>query len=79
MRIMKSRSSRWVHETRSDLSDFAWQEGYSAFSVSHSQREAVDRYIANQAKHHATMDYKTELLRLLTAHSIEFDEKYVCD
>lgn len=79
MRIVKSRSSRWVHETRKGLAEFAWQEGYSAFSVSHSQRDAVDSYIANQAAHHQEMDYRTELLRLLTAHAIEFDEKYVVD
>ncbi|MCB9851791.1 MAG: IS200/IS605 family transposase [Phycisphaerales bacterium] len=79
MRIVKSRSSRLVHETRKGLAEFAWQEGYSAFSVSYSNRDAVDRYIANQAEHHKTMDYRSELLRLLMAHSIDFEERYICD
>jgi REP element-mobilizing transposase RayT len=77
MRTVKSRSSRWVHETFPALNAFAWQEGYSAFSVSPSQEPAVKKYIANQAQHHAGEDFKSELLRLLRAHGVEFDERYV--
>jgi putative transposase len=40
MREIKSASSRWVHE-EIGLPDFAWQEGYGAFTVSPFQREAV--------------------------------------
>lgn len=36
MRTIKSRSSKWVHATFPKLSAFAWQEGYSVFSVSKS-------------------------------------------
>jgi REP element-mobilizing transposase RayT len=31
---VKSNSSRWVHESSAQLRNFAWQEGYGAFSVS---------------------------------------------
>src|SRR6478609_4352990 len=31
---MKSNSSRWVHETFPNASDFSWQHSYGAFSVS---------------------------------------------
>ncbi len=79
MRTVKSRSSRWVHETFPTLGTFAWQEGYSAFSVSKSQEPAVKKYIANQAQHHAKEDFKSELIRMLQAHGIEFDEQYVFD
>ena len=37
----------------------------------------VKRYIANQARHHQKEDFKSELLRLLRRHGIEFDERYV--
>jgi hypothetical protein len=47
--------------------------------VSKSQEEAVKRYIAGQAEHHKAFDFKTELLRLLKAHGIEFEERYVFD
>ena len=80
MRTVKSRSSKWVHEEFSTLGAFAWQEGYSVFSVSKSNEDSVKNYIAGQAEHHATKgDFKAELLGFLNAHKIEFDEKYVFD
>ncbi|MBK7404942.1 MAG: IS200/IS605 family transposase [Phycisphaerales bacterium] len=77
MRKAKSGSSLWIHETFPALRAFAWQEGYSAFSVSKSQEDAVKRYIATQEEHHKKESFKSELLRLLQAHGIEFDERYV--
>ena len=49
------------------------------FSVSKSQERGVQQYIANQPAHHAKEDFKSELLRLLRAHEVEFDERYVFD
>ncbi len=79
MRTVKARSSKWFHDTYPNLAAFAWQEGYSVFTVSKSQEEAVKKYIAGQAEHHKKEDYKSELLRILRAHGVEFDEKYVID
>ena len=79
MRSVKARSSKWIHDTFADTSAFAWQEGYSVFAVSKSQEQAVKKYIAGQAEHHKKEDFKTELLRLLRLHEIEFDERYVFD
>ena len=76
MRVVKARSSKWVHQTFSELTEFAWQEGYAAFSVSASQEDVVRQYIRNQEEHHARFDFKEELRRLLVAHRIEFDERY---
>ncbi|MCC6427605.1 MAG: IS200/IS605 family transposase [Phycisphaerales bacterium] len=76
-RAVKARSSLWVHQTFAELGEFAWQEGYSVFSVSNSQEEAVKKYIAGQAEHHRKEDFKTELLRMLRLHEVEFDERYV--
>jgi putative transposase len=77
MRAVKARSSKWIHETFPVLGAFAWQEGYSVFSVSKSQEEAVKKYIANQAEHHKKESFKSELLRILRAHGVDFDERYV--
>jgi len=79
MRTIKARSSKWVHDTFPALGVFAWQEGYSVFTVSKSQEEAVKKYIAGQTEHHTKEDFKSELLRILRAHRVEFDEKYVFD
>lgn len=79
MRTVKGRSSKWVHEAFPSLDAFAWLEGYSVFSVSKSQEAAVKTYIARQAEHHKKEDFKSELLRSLRAHGIEYVEKYVFD
>lgn len=79
MRIVKSRSSKWVHEMYPSLGDFAWQEGYSVFSVSKSREAAVKQYIAGQREHHTKEDFSTELRRLLIAHGVEFEDRYVFD
>ena len=72
--LLKSNSSKWM--TDHGL-QFGWQEGYGAFSVSASNLSKVEKYIANQAKHHRKMTFETEFEDLLRKHGIEFDPKYV--
>jgi putative transposase len=79
MRTVKARSSGWIHDTFPNLGAFSWQEGYSAFSVSKSQEAAVKAYIVGQRDHHTKEDFKSELLRMLRLHEVEFDEQYVFD
>lgn len=79
MRTVKARSSRWVHETFPDLGGFAWQEGYAAFTVSRSQQDPVNAYIATQREHHRKESFLSELIRLLEAHGVEYDERYALD
>ena len=79
LRNVKAGSSKWVHQTFPTLAPFAWQEGYSVFSVIQSREEAVKKYIADQAAHHRKEDFKSELLRQLRVHGIAFDEQYVFD
>jgi putative transposase len=77
MRVVKAQSSKWIHETFPKMAAFAWQEGYAVFAVSKSREKAVKQYIAGQAEHHKKEDFKSELLRLLRAHGIEFNERYL--
>jgi len=51
LRELKAVSSGWVHK-EIGVRGFAWQEGYGAFTVSASQREAVRHYIEQQVEHH---------------------------
>ena len=41
------------------LRDFAWQEGYSAFSIGSTRIEATAAYIANQVEHHRKRDFQS--------------------
>ena len=52
VRNIKSNSSRWIKGLDMCYNRFSWQEGYGAFSVSESMKEAVTTYIDNQARHH---------------------------
>jgi putative transposase len=79
MQRTKAHSSRWVHQTFPKLGRFAWQEGYSVFTVSKSQELAVKHYIATQRERHHKEDFKSELLRMLRLHEVEFDDQYVFD
>lgn len=76
---IKASSSAWVKDQGPGLHDFHWQAGYGAFSVSHSNKEQVKGYIANQEEHHRTRTYQEEFRLLLQRHGIEFDERYVWD
>jgi hypothetical protein len=57
--------------------DFAWQEGYAAFTVSATSRAGVQRYIANQAEHHRRKTSREELVEMLKKAGIEYDDKYL--
>jgi REP element-mobilizing transposase RayT len=73
LRAIKANSSGWIHRTFPKLRSFAWQSGYGAFTVSHSQIETVQRYIANQQRHHQRVSFKEEFIALLEAHGVEYD------
>jgi putative transposase len=76
LRELKAISSGWVHN-EIGIRSFAWQEGYGAFTVSASQRDAVRRYIEQQAEHHRTRTFRDEYLELLRRSGVEFDERYL--
>ena len=76
IRELKAVSSGWVHD-KIGLHAFARQEGYGAFTVSASQREALRRYIEQQAEHHRTRTFREEYLELLRRSGVEFDKRYL--
>ncbi|MBK1792854.1 IS200/IS605 family transposase [Persicirhabdus sediminis] len=76
MRELKRGSSVWVHQTIK-ISEFEWQQGYGAFSVSSSQRPTISRYIQNQEDHHTKISFKEELEQLLKKMGITYKPKYL--
>ena len=71
IRHVKSRSSKWIHESFAPLGHFAWQEGYGGFTVSKSAVPSVEEYIRRQKEHHCRRDFDTEFNELLRLHGIE--------
>ncbi len=79
MRVVKTNSSRWIHETSPNLRSFAWQTGYGAFSVSESNRQTVSDYIRNQEEHHRRTSFQEEYVAFLQRHGVDYDERFVFD
>jgi REP element-mobilizing transposase RayT len=77
LREIKAGSSAWAHREFADMREFAWQEGYAAFSVSRSAMPKVIDYIRRQKEHHAKMTFVDELTLLLKRHGVEFDPRYL--
>jgi putative transposase len=76
---LKRESSQWLKTKSSDLTDFYWQRGYGAFSVSPGHIEGLRNYITNQEEHHRKETFQEEFRRLLTKYGLEWDEQYVWD
>ena len=74
---VKSNSSGWVHREFPDKGLFAWQTGFAAFTVSHSQKPSVLDYIRDQEEHHWKLSFKEEFVAFLRKHEIEYDERYL--
>lgn len=60
MKYIKGESSHWVNSNNFTGFKFAWQTGYSAFSVSESMLEAVVKYVDNQKEHHKKVSFAEE-------------------
>lgn len=56
---------------------FSWQDGYGAFSYSHSAFGNVIDYIKNQKTHHCKRTFNEEYNELLKKFEIPFEKKYL--
>jgi len=77
VRDMKNNSSNFVNDRKLVNGKFSWQEGYGAFSYSHSHIERVYDYILNQEQHHKKKTFKKEYLEFLKKFEVGYDEKYL--
>ena len=77
VRDIKNNSSNFINDKKLVKGKFSWQEGYGAFSYSHSHIQNVYNYILNQEEHHKKRTFKEEYLGLLKKFEIEFSEKYL--
>ena len=59
------------------MKNFAWQEGYGAFTIGVSQIDGTIKYITNQEDHHRNKTFREEFIDILNYHGIKFEEKYL--
>jgi putative transposase len=76
---IKKGSSKWIKTLGNEFSNFFWQNGYGAFSVSLSAVPNVTKYIEDQESHHKRLSFQDEFRTFLQRHEIEYDERYVWD
>ena len=77
VQVIKRDSSKWINENKIVRGKFSWQEGFAAFSYSHSHLKNVIEYIKNQEEHHKKQSFIEEYKTFLEKFEIEFDEKYI--
>jgi len=75
MQLIKGASSHWMNETHTR--NFAWQQGYGAFTVSISQKAHTIAYIRSQPEHHRKRSFEEEFIAFLKKHNVEYDPRYV--
>ena len=79
VREIKKSSNDFIKENKFTKFKFFWQEGFGAFSYSHSQLDHVIAYIMNQKEHHRKKTFKEEYTELLKRFNVEYDEQYLFD
>jgi REP element-mobilizing transposase RayT len=77
VREVKKSSNEFINEKKFSKFKFNWQEGYGAFSYSHSQIDTVIKYIMNQKEHHRKQTFREEYLVFLKKFEIEFKDEYL--
>ena len=77
VREIKKSSNDFIKEKNFSKYKFNWQEGYGAFSYSHSAIDNVIKYVMNQKEHHKKHTFKEEYLDFLNKFQIEYKDEYL--
>jgi putative transposase len=77
IREVKKSSNSFINDNNLSKFRFQWQEGFGAFSYSHSHLDTIIKYIMNQKDHHKKMTFREEYLTFLKNYQIEFKNEYV--
>jgi putative transposase len=73
----KTGTSHWIKDLPPELSNFSWQEGYGAFSISPKDLDAVIHYSEHQEEHHKKVSFQDEFRKFLKQYKMDYDEDYV--
>ena len=74
---IKKSSNDFIRDKKFLKYKFNWQEGYGAFSYSHSQIDSVINYIMNQKEHHKKQTFREEYLDFLKKFEIDFKNDFL--
>jgi REP element-mobilizing transposase RayT len=74
---IKTSSNRWINNNHITPFKFEWQKGYGAFTYSHSQVDAVAKYVINQEHHHRQRTFKEEYVEMLQRFEVTYKNEYL--
>ena len=74
---IKTGSTNHINEQHWVAGRFSWQEGFGAFSYSHSQLKGIIEYIRDQVKHHERKTFREEYLAFLERYEVSYDERFI--
>lgn len=79
VREIKKSSSVFIKENNFSQNQFNWQNGFGAFSYSHSHLDNIINYIMNQKEHHKKKGFKKEYIECLSKYDVEYKNEYLFD
>jgi len=79
VREIKKSTNEFIKDKKFCKFKFQWQEGFGAFSYSHSALNNVIAYINNQKNHHKKQTFREEYKTFLTKFQIDHKEEYLFD
>ena len=77
IREIKKATNGFINEKKFCQYKFEWQEGFGAFSYSHSALNNVIEYIVNQKEHHQKKSFREEYLDFLKKFEVDYKEEYL--
>ena len=77
VREIKTSSNEFINVKKFSKLKFEWQEGYGAFSYSHSALNNVIAYIQKQKEHHKRKSFREEYEDFLMKFEIEYKKEYL--
>jgi len=77
VREIKKSSNDFIKERKFTNHKFQWQEDYGAFSYSHSNLDAVIKYVLNQKVHHQKKTFKEEYYDFLDKFEVDYKAEYL--
>jgi REP element-mobilizing transposase RayT len=71
VRDIKRDSTNFINNEIKPQGRFSWQEGFGAFSYSHSQIDSAVKYIINQEEHHRRRTFREEYEEMLREFAVQ--------
>lgn len=77
VREIKKSSNEFIKRNNLVKGKFSWQNGYGAFSYSHSDLGRVIADIQNQKQHHQKQSFQHEYKEFLNKFQVEYRDEYL--